>query len=93
MTISTWKMNGGKGVDAAITALREKFMPTVRTFGATQAMSVQTGPDTMAVIAVYPDEATRDKAAEKIAGLRGRAASDLDTTMTGEMKGEVVASA
>ena len=92
-TISTWKM--GADMDAAEMAkiMQDQFMPALRSLGATQAMTVQTGKDTSAIISVYPDEATRNSAMEKIKALREKGASTFSAEMTGELMGTVIASA
>lgn len=93
VTISTWKMNTSDyDADALWRAMQEKYMPGVRAMGADHAMVVETGDGESAIIATYPDQATRDAAEEKIAAMRAQGASEFDTTMTGELKGEVRAS-
>ncbi len=92
-TISTWKM--GADMDAAEMAkiMQDQFMPALRSLGATQAMMVQTGKATSAIISVYPDEATRNSAMEKIKALREKGATTFSAEMTGELLGPVIASA
>lgn len=92
-TITTWTVKDSSTMDTAVRVMQEKYMPGIRALGATQALTIRTGPDSAAVLSVYPDEATRDAAAAKIEAMRGNAKSEFDSEMTGELKGEVVAGA
>ena len=92
-TISTWKMGADMDAEELARIMQEQFMPAIRSLGATQAMTVQTSEDTSAIISVYPDEATRNTAMEKIGALREKGASTFSAEMTGEMMGNVIASA
>jgi hypothetical protein len=91
--ISTWKMSGTMEAAEMAKIMQEQFMPALRSLGATQAMTVQTGADTSAIVSVYPDEATRNSAMEKIKALREKGASTFSSEMTGELMGTVIASA
>lgn len=92
-TISMWKMAAEMGAEDMAKIMQDQFMPALRSLGATQAMTVQTGENTSAIITVYPDEATRNAALEKITALRGKGASTFSAEMTGELMGTVIASA
>ena len=92
-TISTWKRGAEMDAEEMAKVMQEQFMPALRSLGATQAMTVQTGDDTSAIISVYPDEATRNAAMEKISALREKGASTFSAEMTGELMGNVIASA
>jgi Trk K+ transport system NAD-binding subunit len=92
-TISTWKMGADLEAEAMARIMQDQFMPALRSLGATQAMTVQTGKGTSAIISVYPDEATRNAAMEKIKVLREKGASTFSAEMTGELMGTVIASA
>lgn len=92
-TISMWKMSGTMDTAEMAKIMQEQFMPALRSLGATQAMTVQTSADTSAIISVYPDEATRNSAMQKIKALREKGASTFSSEMTGELMGTVIASA
>ncbi len=81
-------------MEAAETArvMQEQFFPAIKGYGATQFMMVMTGEETGALITIYPDKATRDAAAEKIAAGREKGKSIFGSEMTGEIMGEVIAS-
>jgi hypothetical protein len=91
-TISTWKMGAEMDADEMARIMQEQFMPALLSLGATQAMTVQTGDDTSAIVSVYPDEATRNAAMEKISALREKGASTFSAEMTNEWMGNVIAS-
>lgn len=91
-TISMWKMGAEMGASEMAKIMQDQFMPALRAIGATQAMTVQTGVETSAIIAVYPDEATRNSAMEKIRALREKGATTFSAEMTGELMGTVIAS-
>jgi len=92
-TISTWEMAGDMEAAEMARIMQEQFMPAIRSLGGTQAMTVQTGDKACAVISIYPDQATRDAAMAKISVLREKGASTFSAEMTGEMSGDVIASA
>lgn len=91
--ISMWKMSGTMETAEMAKIMQEQFMPALRSLGATQAITVQTGVDSSAIISIYPDEATRNSAVEKIKALREKGASTFSSKMTGELMGPVIASA
>lgn len=92
-TISMWKMGAEMDAEEMAKIMQDQFMPALRSLGATQAMAVQTGDNTSAIVTVYPDEATRNAAKEKISALRAKGASTFSAEMTGELLGTVIASA
>lgn len=92
-TISMWKMGAEMGAAEMAKIMQDQFRPALRSLGATQAMTVQTGDETSAIISLYPDEATRNAAMEKIRALREKGASTFSAEMTGELMGTVIASA
>jgi hypothetical protein len=92
-TISTWKANSKiEDEDAMYKVVQEKYVPALKAMGASQAMWVQTGEGEIAIISVYPDEATCNAADAKRAEVRSQGSSEFDATLTGEMRGEVRAS-
>jgi hypothetical protein len=94
-SISTWKTSKPRdeaGREALYRVMQEKYVPMTLSMGATSTMCIQTGPDTAAIVSVWPDEATRSAAMQKVGAMRGEASSAFDTTMTMEVMGEIRAS-
>ena len=54
--------------------MQKRFMPMIKSLGATQCFEVQTSDTTVSIIAVYPDEVTFIEASQRIAEivLKGR---------------------
>jgi len=90
--ITTWKRPGNWDEAEAGRIMQEQFFPAMQAAGATQCMSVRTGEDTSALVVIYPDKATRDAAAEKIAASREKAVSTFAVEMTSEIMGDVIVS-
>jgi hypothetical protein len=94
-SISTWKTSKPRdeaGREALYRVMQEKYVPMTLSMGATSTMCIQTGPDTAAIVSVWPDAATRAAAMERIRAMRGDATSEFDTTLTMEVEGEIRAS-
>ena len=65
-------------------------MPAVRAMGVTDCDIVQTGPDSVLIIATYPDKAAVDAAAEKAAALRATSQEEFKGTAQTVLEGEVI---
>ena len=61
--------------------------------GASCVDFIKTGELTFSVVTRYTDEATAIAAAQKIAEIRGKAATDLPVKMIGDVKGAAFVSA
>jgi hypothetical protein len=93
VSISTWQANSDDAdSDAQWAIAQEKYIPANKALGAIQTMMIDTGEGGFSVVNVYPDEATRDAAAEKLAALRAEAGEEVGATLTGMVTGEVRAS-
>jgi hypothetical protein len=95
-SISMWKTPGFKGDPKARAAawktMQDKYLPLNKSFGATQSFAVEVDEESGAIVSLWPDEATRKAAMEKIEVMRGDAKAEFETTMTNEFVGEVRAS-
>ncbi len=92
-TISTWKMaDGGDMTDEVVQAVQNGLFPALKSAGANSTYFVQTDSKNSAVVTVWPDEATRSAAMGDVEAVRQKARDQLGAEMTGEMKGEVLAS-
>ena len=69
--------NGTPVTDETNDYMKNTNMPAVRAMGATDCEVVQTGPDSVIVIATYPDKAAADAAAAKAAELREAAQEEF----------------
>ena len=76
--------------DKVIDYLKNTNMPAIRTMGTTDCDIVQTGPDSIVVIATYPDKATADAAAEKAAALRATSQEEFKGDEPTVLEGEVI---
>ena len=84
--------SGTPVTDEVIDYLKNTNMPVIRTMGATDCDVVQTGPDSLIVIATYPDKAAADAAAAKAAELREAAQAQEQFKGVGQEvhEGEVI---
>ena len=89
-TISHWETDEWNDEMEAIA--RDKFGPMIMAVGASSVDFVKTGDKTMAVVTKYKDEATGVAAIEKIAEIRGQAASTLPVRMVSDVKGSAFVS-
>ncbi len=89
VTVSTWKID--ENMDrATLVSETEQNMGRIKGMGAERAYFVQTGRGEAIAIAVYPDEATRDRIREAVLEIRAKAERDHSAKVTGEMAGEVL---
>jgi hypothetical protein len=91
ITITTWEIADGADYDVALSAIKAKRLPALKSFGASRVTVVRTSDRTSAAITEWPDKATRDAAELKIDEVRRSVKRDDQTRMTGEMRGEIVA--
>lgn len=93
--ISQWTSSVDRGSETGKSnekAAREKFLPTLKSFGAVNAYFMYTGDMTFNVVTIYPDEATATAAIAKQDAMRSQAAADMPVHMVGESRGDVFAS-
>ena len=64
--------SGSPVTDEMIADMKNKWMPPSLEFGVTKWEAVQSGPDSVFIIATYPDKATADAAADKAAAMRAQ---------------------
>ncbi len=93
VTITTWEIADGTDYDIAMQGIRDKRLPALVQMGASRVTVVRTSDRTSAAITEWPDQSTRDAAETAIESVRKKVHSEDFARLTGEMKGEVVASA
>ena len=89
--ISDWTSTVPRNEEMTAQA-RDKYVPSIKSLGATQVFFIATGESTFKVVTIYPDEATANSARDKQAALRANAASEMPVKMASEQRGEVFAS-
>ena len=82
--------SGTPVTDEVIDYLKNTNMPAVRAMGVTDCEIVQTGHDSIIVIATYPDKAAADAAAEKATALRATTQEDIKGDAETVLEGEVI---
>ena len=70
---------------------RDKFVPLIKSVGASRVQMIRTGELTFSVVTEYSDEASANAAQEKIAEIREQAAQELPMTMSSSSAGAVFA--
>ena len=89
-TISQWEADEWN--DEMEAMARDQFAPLIMKVGAQSVDFIQTGDLTFSVVTKYADEATGIAAAQKIAEIRGQAATKLPVRMIGDVKGSTFVS-
>jgi len=79
--------SGTPVTDEVIDYLKNTNMPVIRTMGATGCDVVQSGPDSVLIIATYPDKAA---AAAKAAALRVESTEEFKGNESTVLEGEVI---
>lgn len=77
--------------DETIATSNEKYLPLIKSVGATGVRMVRTGNLSFCVITEYADSATAQAAQSKIDEIRFQAASELPITLVDVQSGDVVA--
>ena len=72
--------------------IRKRFMPMIKSLGATQCFEVQTSDTTVSIIAVYPDEVTFIEASQRIAEIRSEGSDTFGATLIKAEAGPMAAS-
>ncbi|MDA3021951.1 MAG: hypothetical protein O2943_04685 [Actinomycetota bacterium] len=72
--------------------MQSQFVPGVMALGAKSVYFVETGPDSLQVVTIYPDEQTANSAREKQEAIRAQAATQMPVTYVSEVRGPVFAS-
>ena len=90
VTMSHWEAS--EMTDEMIETMQNKFMPMIKSLGADRCFEVQTSETTVTIVTVYPDEATKKAATEKIAEIRAQGADTLNATLVKAEEGPIVAS-
>ena len=78
--------------DDMIETIEIKFMPMIKSLGAEQCFEVQTSDTTVTIVTVYPYEATKTAASERISEIRSEGADTFSATMVKAEEGPIVAS-
>jgi hypothetical protein len=89
-TISNWKADVWN--DEMEAMARDQFAPLIMKVGAECVDFIQTGELTFSVVTRYANESTGISAAQKIAEIRGRAATELPVRMISDVKGSIFVS-
>ena len=89
--ISNWEADDWN--DDMEAMARDQFAPLIMKCGASSVDFIQTGDRTFSVVTKYSDEATAVAAAQKIAEIRGQAATELPVRMLSDAKGSAFVSA
>lgn len=89
-TVSNWTATEWNDELEAIA--RDKFVPLIKSVGASRVQMIRTGDLTFSVVTEYSDEATANAAQAKIAEIREQAAQELPMTMSSASAGAVFAS-
>ena len=90
VTMSHWEAS--EMTDEMIETMQTKFMPMIKSLGAKQCFEVQTSDTTVTIVTVYPDEATKTAASEKIAEIRSQGADTFSASLVKAEEGPIVAS-
>ncbi len=88
-TVSNWTATEWNDELEAIA--RDKFVPLIKSVGASRVQMIRTGELTFSVVTEYSDEASANAAQEKIAEIREQAAQELPMTMSSSSAGAVFA--
>ena len=88
-TISHWTATEWNDELEAIA--RDKFVPLIKSVGASRVQMIRTGELAFSVVTEYSDEASANAAQAKIAEIREQAAQELPMTMSGSSAGAVFA--
>ena len=76
--------------DESVDYLKNTNMPAVKAMGAIDCEVVQTGPNSIIVIATYADKAAADAAAEKAVALRAASQEEFKGDDPTVLEGEVI---
>ena len=90
ITISHWEADDWN--DEMEAMARDQVAPLIMKVGAQSVDFIQTGDLTFSVVTKYADEATGIAAAQKIAEIRGQAATKLPVRMVSDVKGSTFVS-
>ena len=82
--------SGSPVTDEMIADMKNKWMPPSLEFGVTKWEAVQSGPDSVFIIATYPDKPTADAAADKAAAMRAEGQEDFKGDVPTVLEGEVI---
>ena len=82
--------SGSPVTDEMIADMKNKWMPPSLGFGVTKWEAVQSGPDSVFIIATYPDKATADAAADKAAAMRAEVQEEFSGPAPTILLGEVI---
>lgn len=89
-TISNWEADDWNEDMEAMA--RDQFAPLIMKLGAESVDFIQTGDLTFSVVTKYTDEASGVAAMQKIAEIRGQAATALPVRMTSDARGSAFVS-
>ena len=85
-------ISGSPVTDEMIADMKNKWMPPSLGFGVTKWEAVQSGPDSVFIIATYPDKATAEAAADKAAAIRVEVQEEYSGPVPTILEGEVIVS-
>ncbi len=87
VTLTTWAFSADVD-EAAMNAMAEKNLLSLKEMGAERGYSVRTSDTTGIIVVVYPDKETWDRVSAKVAQMRKDAEPAMNTKLTGAMEGE-----
>ena len=85
-------ISGSPVTDEMIADMKNKWMPPSLGFGVTKWEAIQSGPDSVFIIATYTDKATADAAADKAAAMRAEVQEEYSGAAPTILEGEVIVS-
>ena len=85
-------ISGSPVTDEMIADMKNKWMPPSLGFGVTKWEAVQSGPESVFIIATYPDKATADAGADKAAAVRAQTQEEYRDLVPTILQGEVIVS-
>jgi len=88
--ISQWSSNAELD-DQLISLTQSTFVPAVMALGAQDVYFVQTGPNSIQVVTIYPDEQTANSARDKQEAVRAQASVEMPVAYLSEVRGRIFA--
>ena len=88
--ISQWSSNAELD-DQLISLTQSTFVPAVMALGAQDVHFVQTGPNSIQVATIYPDEQTANSARDKQEAVRAQASVEMPVAYLSEVRGRIFA--
>lgn len=88
--ISQWS-SSAEVDDRLISLTQSTFVPAVMALGAQSVHFVETGPHSIQVVTIFPDEQTANSARDKQEAVRAQASVEMPVTFLSEVRGQIFA--